>query len=185
MPEQEPNPEACSEVPYERSIQQTQELPHTPLEIAAFSIGWLLIGLVLIPSVYDWLVNPGFDPESITLIIIFVAMFGGMQYSLWRRKILQQFDFFPFGLTVFFGLVMTIMLPVTVLEDYGAFTLTDIGLEAGGCYLFLWSLVPVLEKRKNKKGELFSRSSIFRINDRLSQHPMAPPLGELAKIFDF
>lgn len=153
VPEQEPNPEPCFQVPSERPIQQPRKQPHTPLEITAFSIGWLLIGLLLIPfvSALHMDLNPVSNPALIALGI-FMVLFGAMQYLLWNRKILRFCDYCPFGIMAFFGLMMALLVPGMVQEDGGAITLMDVGLEAGGLYWFLWNLIPILEKRKIKRG---------------------------------
>lgn len=153
MPKQESGPKECPKSPSEPRIQQAQRLSYTPLEIAVFFIGWLLIGLILIPFVSALLENP--NPVSNPFLfvpIICVALFGGMQYSLLKQKILQWFNYFPFGLMAFFGLMMALLVPGMVVEDNRAFTLMDAGLEVGGLYWFLWNLIPILEKRKIKKG---------------------------------
>lgn len=150
---QEPVPQKYPKSPSEPRMRQMQKLSHTPLEITAFSIGWLLIGLILIPFVSALLENP--NPVSNPFLfvpIIGVALFGGMQYLLWKQKILQWGVFYPFGLTAFFGLMMVFLVPGMVLENNRAFTLMDAGLEVGGQYLFLWNLIPILEKRKIKRG---------------------------------
>lgn len=154
MPKQEPeqrvNPNQSPRLPSQPRVQKPK-LSHTPLEITTFSIGWLLIGMILISFVSALLEDP--NPVSNVVLFAYItgmALFGGMQYLLWKQKILQ-WDMCS-GLMAFFGLMMALLVPGLVLEGNGAFTWLYVGIEACGLYIFLWNLIPILEKRKNKKG---------------------------------
>lgn len=151
-PVAEPKPEPYFEVPSEHPVQQTKKQPHTPLEIAAFSIGWLLIGGIQIVFVAALLDHPNLESNPIHILyVIGMLPLGGMQYGLWMRKLLQWYDFTANNIFAFAGLVLSLLLSVVFLES-NRFTLVDFLWELGALYCFLWSLIPILEERKNKRG---------------------------------